>query len=100
MSLFTTNATYLAVRYASALATPEMRSGVSNFASANVSTATRVFTATSTKMFAATAMAATPMTASTALGHCCLNAQIYQRAERYGCEYFDKVACHRRTPLP
>src|SRR5262245_18175090 len=84
--------------------------GVSNFPSTNVSTATtnlstNVFTAASTQVLtatamAATAMAATPMATPTALGHRRLSAQIYQRAERNGhCKYFDKVACHWRTPL-
>src|SRR5262249_22118158 len=96
----------LAVRYASALAASDMRfAGVSNFPSTNVSTATtnlstNVFTAASTQVLTATAMAATPMATPTALGHRRLSAQIYQRAERNGhCKYFDKVACHWRTPL-
>jgi hypothetical protein len=60
---------------------------------------TNVFTAASTQVLTATAMAATTMAAPTALGHRRLSAQIYQRAERNGhCKYFDKVACHRRTP--
>src|SRR5215475_858968 len=92
--------TYLGVRYASALASVDMRSGVSNSPSANVCIATtnmstKVFTATPTEMFTATAMAA-----PTALGHRRLSAQIYQRAERNGHrKYFDKFDCHRRTPL-
>jgi hypothetical protein len=99
MSMVATKVTYLAVRYASALASADMRSGVSNFPSANVCTATtnmrtKVFTATSTEMFTATAMAA-----PTALGHRRLSAQIYQRAERNGHrKYFVKSDCHRRTP--
>jgi hypothetical protein len=99
MSMVATKVAYLGVRYASALASPDMRSGVSNPPSANVSTATmnmstKVFTATSTEMFTATAMAA-----PTALRHRRLSAQIYQRAERNGhCKYFDKAGCHRRTP--
>jgi len=109
MSTVATKVTYLGVRYASALATPEMRSGVSNFPSTDVSTATtnmstKVLTATSTEMFTSTAMTSTAMTATamtaTALGHRRLSAQIYQRAERNGhCKYFDKAGCHRRTPL-
>src|SRR5262249_50269782 len=100
MSMVATKVTYLAVRYASALASADMRSGVSNFPSANVCTATtnmstKVFTATSTEMFTATAMAA-----PTALGHRRLSAQIYQRAERNGHrKYFVKSDCHRGTPL-
>src|SRR5262245_34652140 len=39
MSMLAANVTYLAVRYASALATLDMRFGLSNFPSANVSTA-------------------------------------------------------------
>jgi hypothetical protein len=82
-----------------------MRSAVSNFPSADVSTATtnmstKVFTATSTEMFTATAMTAAAMAAPTALGHRRLSTQIYQGAERNGhCKYFDKAGCHRRTPL-
>src|SRR5262249_3034221 len=93
--------TYLGVRYASALASVDMRSGVSNSSSANVCTATtnmstKVFTATATEMFTATAMAATAMAAPTALGHRRLSAQIYQRPERNGHrKYFDKFDCHR-----
>jgi hypothetical protein len=97
--------TYLGVRYASALASVDMRSGVSNSPSANVCIATtnmstKVFTATATEMFTATAMAATAMAAPTALGHRRLSAQIYQRPERNGHrKYFDTSDCHRRTPL-
>ena len=40
MSTVATKVTYLGVRYASALASPDMRSAVSNFPSADVSTAT------------------------------------------------------------
>src|SRR5215471_16227846 len=88
--------TYLGVRYASALASVDMRSGVSNSPSANVCIATtnmstKVFTATATEMFTATAMAA-----PTALGHRRLSAQIYQRPKRNGHrKYFDKSDCHR-----
>src|SRR5262249_53143813 len=90
----------LGVRYASALASVDMRSGVSNSPSANVCIATtnmstKVFTATATEMFTATAMAA-----PTALGHRRLSAQIYQHPKRNGHgKYFDKSDCHRRQSV-